>query len=180
VRRVVLAAVILLAACCLAGCRREDRNYRPSPPFDAPVRYAEEYEGNAYALSEGKRLFQAFNCTGCHGHGGGGMGPPLMDDKWLYGYEPDEIFDTISKGRPNGMPAFGGLARDPTIKVVGAVPEYQRWQLVAYVRRLSGLAPRNAATGRDDHMNTRPPENSTDPHPPRVVPPPPDVVEPKK
>src|SRR5437588_12050048 len=104
------------------------------------------------------------------------MGPPLMDDKWLYGSDPEQIFDTISKGRPGGMPSFGGVAREPGIKVVGEIPEHQRWQLVAYVRSMSGLVSRNAAPGRDDHMNTRPPENSTDPQPPQVVPPPPDVV----
>jgi cytochrome c oxidase cbb3-type subunit III len=171
--------VALLAGWLLTGCRREERNYRPAPPFAGAVRYAEDYEQNAYALTEGKRLFSAFNCTGCHGHGGGGMGPPLMDDKWLYGAEPEQVFDTISKGRPNGMPAFGGAAREPGITVVGTVPEYQRWQLVAYVRSMSGLASPNAAPGRDDHMSTRPPENSTDPRPPRVVPPPPDVEPPK-
>jgi cytochrome c oxidase cbb3-type subunit 3 len=144
------------------------------------VRYSEDYEARAYTLSEGKRLFAAFNCVGCHAHGGGGMGPPLMDDKWLYGFDPEVIFDTISKGRANGMPAFGGVARDPTINVVATVPEYQRWQLVAYVRSMSGLVSRNAATGRNDHMNSRPPENSTDPQQPQIVPPPPDVVEPKK
>ena len=34
-----------------------------------------------------------------------------MDDKWIYGYEPEQIFATISQGRPNGMPAFGGSPR---------------------------------------------------------------------
>jgi cytochrome c oxidase cbb3-type subunit 3 len=25
------------------------------------------------------------NCSGCHANGGGGMGPALMDDEWIYG-----------------------------------------------------------------------------------------------
>ena len=159
-----------------SGCQREERNYRPAPPFGGPVRYYQDYEASAYVLSEGKRLYSLFNCTGCHSHGGGGMGPPHMDEKWLYGYDPDTIFDSISRGRHNGMPAFGGEARDPSIKVVATIPEYQRWMLVAYVRSMSGLVSKNVAPGRDDHMNTRPPENSTDNPPPVVVPPPPDVV----
>ena len=65
------------------------------------------YEENAFALSEGKRLYSAFNCVGCHAHGGGGMGPALIDDKWIYGHEPGQIFATIVEGRPNGMPSFG-------------------------------------------------------------------------
>src|SRR5690348_13140362 len=57
-----------------------------------------EYEENAYALSEGQRLFSSFNCVGCHAHGGGGMGPALMDSKWIYGHDPAQIFATIVEG----------------------------------------------------------------------------------
>jgi len=108
-----------------------------------------EYDENAYALSEGKRLFSNFNCSGCHAHGGGGMGPPLMDEKWIYGAAPEQIAATIVQGRPNGMPSFQGK-----------IPDFQVWQLAAYVRSLSGLASTGAAPGRDDHMNGAPPENS--------------------
>src|SRR5207237_1085055 len=59
------------------------------------------YEENAYAVSEGKRLYENFNCVGCHSHGGGGIGPPLMDNDWIYGAEPANIFSTIMEGRPN-------------------------------------------------------------------------------
>jgi cytochrome c oxidase cbb3-type subunit 3 len=168
--------LVVLAALALAGCQREDRHFRPDPPFGGPPRFAENYQDNAYALSEGKRLYSAFNCKGCHADGGGGIGPPLMDEKWFYGSSPEEVFDTISKGRPGGMPAFGGVAREPGINVVGTVTEHQRWQLVAYVRSMSGLAPKTAAPGRNDHLQTKPPENEKDPEPPVVVPPPPDVV----
>jgi cytochrome c oxidase cbb3-type subunit 3 len=30
-----------------------------------------------------------------------------MDDVWIYGGDATSIFETISQGRPNGMPAFG-------------------------------------------------------------------------
>lgn len=108
------------------------------------------YEENAYALFEGERLYNAFNCVGCHFHGGGGIGPPLMDDKWIYGGNPEQIFSTIVQGRPNGMPSFRG-------KIV----DYQVWQIVAYVRSLSGLANPQAAPGRSDQMKAAPNPNST-------------------
>jgi cytochrome c oxidase cbb3-type subunit 3 len=108
------------------------------------------YEENAYALTEGQRLYNAFNCVGCHFHGGGGIGPPLMDDTWIYGGNPEQIFSTIVQGRPNGMPSFRG-------KIV----DYQVWQIVAYVRSLSGNASQQAASGRPDHMKGPPPPNST-------------------
>ena len=85
-----------------------------------------------YAIAEGKRLYVYFHCADCHGaNGGGAMGPPLMDQKWIYGGEPDNIYDTITKGRPNGMPSWGGR-----------IPEYQIWELVSFVRSLSGLGLR--------------------------------------
>jgi cytochrome c oxidase cbb3-type subunit 3 len=159
-----LAAILVPLA--VAGCQRESKQYRPDPSFATDAgRYAQEYEGNAYAMSEGKRLFQSFNCVGCHGHGGGGMGPPLMDARWLYGHEPGDIFTTIAKGRPNGMPAFERK-----------VPAYQIWQLVAFVRSLSGLATQTAAPGRDDDMKAEPPENSKRREPAYTRPPGPDVV----
>lgn len=169
----VLHLVLGIACGCMVmACQREQRTFRPQPPFSSTALYADNYENNAYALSEGKRLFGAFNCSGCHADGGGGIGPPLMDDKWIYGYEPADIYDSIDRGRANGMPAFGGSAREPGIKVVGTIPPPQIWQLVAYVRSMSGLVPQNAATGRDDHLRRRSPENSLDPTSPTIAPPP--------
>ncbi len=169
-----MTRLVLLAVCGLAcvSCRREDRDYRPAAPFANAARFTEDYERNAYALSEGKRLFQAMNCRGCHGDGGGGIGPPLVDEKWLYGSEPDVIFDTIARGRPNGMPAFRGEAREPGINVAGTLPDYQIWQLVAYVRSQSGLASSDAAPGRSDHMSGASPEQERKPESPVVAPPP--------
>jgi cytochrome c oxidase cbb3-type subunit 3 len=47
------------------------------------------------------------------------------------------------------MPAFGGK-----------LPNYQIWQLAAYVRSLSGNVPKDAAPGRNDDMSVKEPENS--------------------
>ena len=104
-------------------------------------------ENNAYAMSQGKMLFNAYNCSGCHAQGGGDKGPALMDDVWIYGAEPQNVFASIVSGRPNGMPSFGGR-----------IPEYQAWQLVAYVRSLSGLISGDAATNRADTLSGGPPE----------------------
>jgi cytochrome c oxidase cbb3-type subunit 3 len=100
---------------------------------------ANPYEGNAFAISEGQRLFSWYNCTGCHANGGGAIGPPLIKDVWIYGNDPANLFDTIVKGRPNGMPAWGGR-----------IPEYQVWQLVAWVRSMNKLEPQSATPQRID------------------------------
>ena len=152
-RRIILAALILLT---VVACEREARRFHEDPPPPGGVtlsplqpgptvavsRTNGPYEYNAYAQSEGKVLFNQFNCSGCHAHGGGGMGPPLMDDEWIYGSSPDQIYSTIVQGRPNGMPSFAGK-----------IPSPQIWQLVTYVRSLSGLTPMTGRSARAEHMN---------------------------
>jgi cytochrome c oxidase cbb3-type subunit III len=121
---------------------------QPGPPVPALPHFTHTpYDNNAYAMNEGKRLFEWFNCVGCHAHGGGGMGPALMDDEWIYGSDPAQIFNTIWEGRPNGMPSFAGK-----------VQTQQIWQLVSYVRSLNALVRKDAAPGRDDHLNVKPAE----------------------
>lgn len=162
--RVVLA---LAGIAVLPACERETRRFREVPPAvtaDPMVRQSplqpgptvrqvnlrSEYEGNAWAVSEGKRLFRQFNCTGCHAQGGGSIGPALMDAEWIYGSEPENIYATIVQGRPNGMPAFGG-------KIAAG----QVWQLVAYVRALNGWIRKDVAPGRSDAMYVTPQEQET-------------------
>jgi len=153
------------------GCRREARNFRePSSasrlnpdPIHARhedgadlARYAQE----AWAMSEGQRLYTQMNCAGCHGHGGGGgMGPPLMDSQWIYGSGLADIEQSILGGRPKGMPAYNER-----------LSPQQAWQLVAYVRSLSGHASSTAAPVRDDHLSVRPPLSRTKPEPPTPEP----------
>lgn len=160
-------ALALLATVTFAGCHRENRYFEPPSGSDvAPsqlqlsplvagrqsTQFREQqrklYEENAYYVAEGKRLYQWFNCVGCHASGGGDSGPPLMDDQWIYGGEIDQIYLTIVQGRPNGMPAFGGK-----------IPSQQIWQLAAYVRSMGGHGSKSARPGRDDHMQ-RPSEQS--------------------
>ena len=128
---------------------RQLSDLAPGPDHTKATPVANADEGNAWAMSEGQQLFSAYNCVGCHAHGGGGMGPALMDEKWLYGSQPEQVYASIVEGRPNGMPSFRGK-----------IPDYQVWELVAYVRSMSGLADQSSANGRDDHMKGPPPPAS--------------------
>jgi cytochrome c oxidase cbb3-type subunit III len=162
--KILVAGLSLLT---LISCEREERRFRELPaaaarrnterlttlvpgPYTTDVRVKNPYEGNAYAITEGQRLYRWFNCVECHAHGGGGMGPPLMDDKWIYGNDAENIFATIVEGRPNGMPSFRGK-----------IPEYQVWQIAAYVQSMSGLVPKDAASGRPEDMFMKKPEMMT-------------------
>lgn len=81
----------------------------------------------AGAVDEGEQFYIAFNCAGCHGaRGGGGIGPPLAREGFIYGNEPQNIFQSIVQGRPYGMPAFAGKVPDEVI-----------WKIAAYVRSMS-------------------------------------------
>lgn len=157
-RRIIAFSIVTLS---IIACRREERRFREVAPATTATSVAtavnlqpgpsytvtetqSPYQYNAYAISEGKQLYNSFNCVGCHSNGGGGMGPPLMDDKWIYGSDPSSIFASIVEGRPNGMPSWRGR-----------IPNYEVWRIVAYVRSLSGQASKDASTGRDDHMMGR-------------------------
>ncbi|MBZ9702065.1 MULTISPECIES: c-type cytochrome [unclassified Mesorhizobium] len=159
--------VLLSAMLALAACQREERDTRPQSALGSgqqptPVTALEpggqrplpsdnkaaSFEANAFHLSEGKRLFSWFNCSGCHANGGGGMGPALMDEKWVYGSSIESIHATIRDGRPNGMPSFRNK-----------IPDDQIWELAAFVRSLSGNAPSSAAPQRNDDMMVHPSEN---------------------
>jgi cytochrome c oxidase cbb3-type subunit III len=169
---VTLVSALALAA-AMSACDREERRFRESPPSATPsgVRVSalqpgtpqetthvrNPYGNNAYAVSEGQRLFGWYNCAGCHANGGGGMGPPLMDDEWIYGSSPENIYNTIIQGRPNGMPSFAGK-----------IPSPQVWELVSYVRSLSALNTTGARSARSDHMMMYPGSQSLqDPEKPK-------------
>jgi len=72
----------------------------------------------------GGGLFSAMNCDGCHGGGAvGWVGPSLVDGRWRYGGEDDAIFTSIFYGRPQGMPAYGGVIGTDGV-----------WMLVSYIK----------------------------------------------
>lgn len=165
----VSVAVFGMAALALAGCNREEHHSRAkpigetvptgqspatifpgnssAPPLDPR---AAIYDNNANAISAGQQLFSMMNCVGCHAHGGGGMGPALMDNQWRYGGRIDQIAASIADGRPNGMPSWRGkLTAD------------QIWKLAAYVRSLSGLPSKDAVSSRSDSMSTGTPQTLT-------------------
>jgi cytochrome c oxidase cbb3-type subunit III len=156
--------------CAMTACEREERRFQGSiynqagitasrrdrPGASPPVARGEAgpYAKNAWGMSEGQRLYGQMNCVGCHAHGGGGMGPALMDGNWIYGADDAAIFTSIVDGRPGGMPAFRGRLSDD-----------QAWQLVAYVKSVGGYASAAVAPVRDDHMALTPGPARVSPQP---------------
>jgi cytochrome c oxidase cbb3-type subunit 3 len=117
---------------------------QPGPKQLGAAAINNPYEGNAYAISEGQRLYEQYNCVGCHFHGGGGIGPALMDSDWIYGSSPANVYTSIVEGRPNGMPSYGGH-----------LPDSQIWEITAYVRSLGGLETQLATSPRSEEMEAK-------------------------
>jgi cytochrome c oxidase cbb3-type subunit 3 len=162
-------ALIAVASVALTACDREERHSRSKPigetvpagespdtifpgttappPLDARAKL---YDTNAPALAEGQSLYSQMNCVGCHSHGGGGMGPALMDDEWRYGGRIDQIAASIAEGRPNGMPSWRAK-----------LTEDQIWKLAAYVRTLSGQPSKDAVSSRSESMSATTPQTLT-------------------
>jgi cytochrome c oxidase cbb3-type subunit 3 len=150
--RIIWVALSLVLA---SGCRQQSPQLRVEPDQRVVSVMAREgeiqaggslpevvvknpYEGNAHAIAEGERLFLGYNCGVCHGtHGGGGMGLNLLAPALTYGDAPDNLFDTISKGRPKGMPTWGGR-----------IPANQIWEIVTFIRSLRGLEPQTVTPAR--------------------------------
>jgi len=131
--------ILCSAVALLTGCRRQatpvvegatsaaSTPVGPIPGNPQQVSYmTNPLAADPVALQDGRRLFIWYNCSGCHGgHAGGGMGPSLRDEVWIYGSRDDQIYDSIAQGRANGMPAWGSK-----------IPKEQIWELVAYIRSM--------------------------------------------
>jgi cytochrome c oxidase cbb3-type subunit 3 len=144
----------LVVAALLIGCASQGSTLSPSPelgdlPRGNPVTpfqpgtedkiraVSNRLEETDAVIGDGQRLYNYFNCSGCHAAGGGAIGPPLMDDEWIYGKSAGNIFWSIVEGRPQGMPSFAGK-----------ISEDQVWSLVAYVRSLSSLGDIDSASSQ--------------------------------
>jgi len=158
-------SLLVIGVLALVACDREERHSRSKPigetvpagespdtiwpggtqppPLDPRAKL---FDNNANAISAGQTLYSQMNCVGCHSHGGGGMGPALIDDEWRYGGRIDQIATSIAEGRPNGMPSWRSKLTDDQI-----------WQLAAYVRSMSGQPSKDAVSSRSESMsNTAP------------------------
>ena len=95
---------------------------------------------NSEAKEMGQRLFLTY-CSQCHGSDAkGAVGfPNLTDSDWLFGGTPEQIKETLLKGRDAMMPAKG---------VKPDLNGDQIKDIAGYVRSLSGLATDSIRTQR--------------------------------
>ncbi len=84
------------------------------------------YSGKADAVAEGETIFRE-RCKSCHGErGAGGFGPNLADAAWGHGSSDADLYASVSKGLPGGMPPFGATLGPDRV-----------WKVIAYLRTLA-------------------------------------------
>lgn len=142
------SAVIVLTVALLCACEREQRDFHTPAAGNPP---GDRYQRDAYDVAQGKRLFAWMNCVGCHSHGGGGIGPALMDERWIYGGKIQQIYTSIRDGRRNGMPAWKNR-----------MTEQEIWQVAAYVRSMGRYVRKDVAPSRDDALQSGEAESRRD------------------
>ena len=81
----------------------------------------------SFSAQEGAKIYEN-SCLKCHGEGAkGGICPDLTDDEWKYGDTDNDIYVSISEGRPGGMPGWKSSLSKEKIN-----------ELIVYMRSLKG------------------------------------------
>jgi cytochrome c oxidase cbb3-type subunit 3 len=84
------------------------------------------YIGKADAMAAGQTEYET-SCAACHkADASGGIGPNLKG-ALKYGATPADLFESVSNGRPNGMPPFGQqLGNDKIYKIVAYIESLRK------------------------------------------------------
>jgi cytochrome c-L len=94
------------------------------------------YIGNEEAITAGKKLFQMYSCTQCHGGDAGGQtGPSLHGPNFNYAKNATNkgMFETVWHGTNGGMGAKGKGLMDPTDPTNGLSPD-ELLKIQAWIR----------------------------------------------
>src|ERR1700680_2085671 len=128
-----LALVALCSGSIFVPLQAQNTSFHSAP--EAAQQVKNPYAGQAQAAIAGKGIY-ARKCARCHGPAGEGSGniPPLASGA-AQTTADGAIFWYITRGDANnGMPSWAGL------------PKQQRWQVVTYLKSLSGPSSERAQT----------------------------------
>ncbi len=99
------------------------------------------YIGNADAIAKGKKIFQLYSCTQCHGpEAKGQVGPGLTGPDYRYPKDATNkgMFETVWHGTNGGMGAKGVGLMDPTDPNNGITPD-ELLKVIAWIRSMSKI-----------------------------------------
>jgi mono/diheme cytochrome c family protein len=115
------------------------------------VAYALSLHVSQESLASGAELYQA-NCAACHGERGEGDGPQaaglavpdLTNQEFMAGRSANDLYQAVSQGAGQGMPAFGEK-----------LSEAELWALTDYTRSLT-FASSEAAVAQSGQVTPQP------------------------
>jgi cytochrome c-L len=99
------------------------------------------YIGNTEAIAKGKKVFQLYSCTQCHGpEAKGQVGPGLTGPDFRYPKDATNkgMFETAWHGTNGGMGAKGIGLMDPTDPKNGITPD-ELLKIIAWIRSMGKL-----------------------------------------
>lgn len=101
------------------------------------------YLGNEEAIAKGKKVYQLYSCTQCHGpEAKGQVGPGLTGPNYKYPKNATDkgMFETVWHGTNGGMGAKGVGLMDPTDPKNGITPD-ELLKIIAWVRSMGNPDP---------------------------------------
>ncbi len=99
------------------------------------------YVGNPEAIAKGKKIFQLYSCTQCHGpEAKGQVGPGLTGPDFRYPKDATNkgMFETVWHGTNGGMGAKGIGLMDPTDPKNGITPD-ELLKVISWIRSMSKI-----------------------------------------
>ncbi|MBF4990205.1 c-type cytochrome [Methylophilus sp. QUAN] len=99
------------------------------------------YVGKEDAIAQGKKTFQLYSCTQCHGPDAGGqVGPALTGPNYNYAKDATNkgMFETVWNGTNGGMGAKGKGLMDPSDPNNGISPD-ELLKVIAWIRSHGSL-----------------------------------------
>lgn len=123
--QLLIAAAIIAGGIAVTGCSKES-----APPVSQPpVAGAPSADPSGTAplesslTAQGEEIFKQM-CKSCHGSKGNGLGnsrgPSLQRTEFTYGRTMEAIAQSISGGRPGGMPSFSHVFSPKQLEAVSS------------------------------------------------------------
>jgi mono/diheme cytochrome c family protein len=164
-KKLTLFLAILLTMAGLGAQEKQEKKEQPAPapaptaqgvtvPHEVTISAEDKARKNPVKFTEvsverGKKVYQT-QCALCHGTKGDGKGEMVEDMKIN---PPDFTKAETLKDRTDGeLFAIIGAGKDPMPGQGGRMTDLHRWNLVNYLRSISGKAPEKAS-GKEPEEN---------------------------
>jgi len=121
----LIAAAIIAGGIGVTGCSKESAPpVAQTPGAQTPsAGTAGTASPESKLLAEGEEIFKQM-CKSCHGSKGNGLGnsrgPSLQRTEFTYGRTMEAIAQSISGGRPGGMPSFSHVFSPTKLEAVSS------------------------------------------------------------